>query len=80
MKENIKPEDMIILVVGDRAWGRGQTLDEALSQLKKAGGSKRCYIAYIAAPGTYIDEDGRTCFPQGNPPKYFHRVGVPEES
>jgi hypothetical protein len=66
-----------ILVIGDRAWGRGPTLGEALDNLKKSGGSRKCYIAYLAEADTYVDSMGYLSFPHhDNPPREFHRVGV----
>lgn len=75
----MKPEDMEILVIGDRAWGRAKTLSEALANMVKNGGSRRCYIAYIATSDSRVDPDGSLCFPHDCPPKEFHRVGIKKE-
>jgi len=65
-----------ILAYGDRAWGKGGTLGEALKNLVKAGGSRRRYIAYVVHPDTWITEMGYFCFPSGHEPKEIHRVGL----
>jgi hypothetical protein len=63
-------ETVKILVIGDRVWGKGDTLREAL---KKAGNPRR-YIAYLCEETTKVDPDGCICFPTGMRPREFHRV------
>jgi len=49
------------IAVSADAWGRGETMDEAKKQMKKAGGNLRTYLVYrwenlTAKP--WIDESG----------------------
>ncbi len=61
-------DDVIILVVADRAWGRGATLEEAL---KKVPGrlKPRKYKAYLTHKSTYIDDIGAAIYPTGFAPR-----------
>jgi hypothetical protein len=67
---------MAILAIGDRAWGKGETIPLALGNMIKAGGSRRCYILYIVHPDSYVTEMGDIAFPGEHPPKEIHRVGT----
>lgn len=69
------PEETIILVVGDRAWGKGATLDEARDKMVQCGGKRCHYVAYVAHPDTRVDEMGDLCFPTDQRPKLIHRAG-----
>lgn len=71
----MKPQDMKILVIGDQVWGKGDTLNEALKNMRKNGQSK-AYIAYIIHPDSWVDGMGSISYPTDYPPKEFHRVGV----
>jgi hypothetical protein len=65
--------DVRILVIGDRVWGRGKTLKEALANAHKP----RKYIAYLCVDDTSVDPMGRFVFPKKDQaPVEFHRVGV----
>lgn len=63
---SLKPEDMKILVVGDRVWGKGDTIKEALG---KCPGKTKYYNVYIAHPDTRVDEMGYLTYPTGMSPK-----------
>lgn len=68
----MKPEDMMILVVGsNHCWGRGDTLKEALENATKP----KSYRAYIIHPDTRVTSMGYMEFPNDFPPKLFHEVG-----
>lgn len=71
-------EKVWVLVIGDRAWGRGPTLYKALKELVDAGGSQRKYIAYLIHKDSYVDGMGSLTFPHDFPPREIHRVGVKE--
>lgn len=66
----MKPEDMKILVIGDRVWGKGDTLKEALEKAQKP----RHYFAYIIHPDSWVDECGSIVSKTGFQPKKFHEV------
>lgn len=57
-----------ILAVGDRVWGKGDTIDEALKNMRANGPSKK-YSLYRCHPDTRVDEDGRIVNPVGFRPK-----------
>lgn len=63
-----------ILVIGDRCWGKGKTLDDALAVARAHGGAAgvRRYMAYLAHPKTYVEEM-TIASPAGNfSPVLFH--------
>lgn len=66
----MKPEDMKILVIGDRVWGKGDTLKKALEKAQKP----RHYFAYIIHPDSYVDEMGTLVYNSDFPPKKIHEV------
>jgi hypothetical protein len=47
------PQDCKILTIGDRCWGKGDTLTQALKNMRKQGKSKK-YVAYIVHPDSSI--------------------------
>ena len=76
----MKMEEVVIITIGDRCWGKGLTLDEALANMVKEGGSsnRRHYVAFLAHKESYVDEvSGGISYPlaQGKP-REIHRVGV----
>jgi hypothetical protein len=70
------PEQMKILVVGDRAWGKADTLGEALTNMVQSGGKRSQFIAYVVHPDSTITGMGDISYPTDFPPKEIHRVGV----
>lgn len=46
-----------VLVVGDRCWGRGDTLEEALGNARAEGGRKgvRSYAAFVVSKTAQVD-------------------------
>jgi hypothetical protein len=65
---------MKVLVIGDRVWGRGPTLPEALEAVRKANGRKpREYIVYACHPDTRVDDMGYMRHPKGFEPKEIWR-------
>lgn len=75
----MKPEDMKVLVIGAYVWGKGNTLTEALKNMRKNGKSSK-YIAYIVHPDSWVDGMGAISYPSGYAPKEIHRVGIPQNS
>lgn len=71
----MQPTEMKILTIGMFAWGMGDTLDESLKNMVKAGGKRNNYIAYVAHPDSNVNGMGDISYPTGFPPKEFHRVG-----
>ena len=53
-----------IIAISENYWGRGDTVEEAMRQLKKAGGTtRRGKMLLQSAPyGAYISDDGGTCY------------------
>lgn len=70
----MKPEEMKILVVGDRVWGKGDTIGEALAKMKGNGRSKE-YVVFVCHPETRVDPDGFLNYPMDFPPKEIDRKG-----
>lgn len=77
----MKLSDVRILVIGDRVWATGKTLNEAVEKAKTIGGkaSVKKYIAYLVQEGTKVD--GMCWFypDEDSKPVEFHRVGFPKE-
>lgn len=67
--------DVWVLVVGDRVWGKGETMKEALTKMRKNGKSSK-YLVYIAHKDSYVDDMGSLCYPKDCPPKLIHKVGI----
>lgn len=66
------PRDMKVLVIGDRVWGKGDTVDAALL----AAGHPKEYMIYVAHPDTYVDKMGNFVMPSpADSPKRVHVVG-----
>lgn len=63
---------LVVIVVGDRVWGKGLTAEDAVAAMKKAGGSRR-YQIYVGHADTRVTEDGSFAFPPGWHPKYVGR-------
>lgn len=73
------PDDVKILVIGDRVWGRGETVDEARRQCKRINKKLPTrYIVYIATADVYIDDTGAICSPHGAYYREICRIGVPK--
>lgn len=72
----VSPADMKILVVGDRAWGKGDTLRSALDELARSGGRRNYYKAFIVHPDSYVTDMGSISYPLDYPPKEFHKIGM----
>lgn len=65
-----------ILVVGDRCWGRGKTVEEALAKARKEGGAAgvRSYAVFLAAADSHVDEvNGGIFHPSGLRPAVIMR-------
>lgn len=70
-----------IIVVGDRYWGSGSTVEEARKVMnKEAGHTLTKYIVYVVHPTARIDEMGSFCWHGGRTTylqKEIQRVGMP---
>ena len=77
----MKPTDLKVLTITHHYWGMGDTLNEALNKMRKAGArDKKHYIAYIVHPDTRVSPmDGSLNYPIDFPPKEIHRVGIKEK-
>jgi hypothetical protein len=76
----MKLRDIKILVTGDRCWGKGDTIAEALANASLAAGKKQTkYFVYLAHPDTTVDDMGDFGFPSSKDhefqPREIHRVG-----
>ncbi len=73
--EEVTPQEMRVLVIGEGVWGKGDTLEEAL---KNAGRPKK-YLVYVVHPDTQVNVmDGSLSFPLGMNPKEIVRKGIPK--
>lgn len=70
-----------IIVVGDRYYGKGDTIEEARKNMnKEAGQALSKYIVYVVHPTARIDEMGSFCWHGGRSvysPREIGRVGLP---
>lgn len=70
-----------IIVMGDRYYGKGNTIEEARANMRKeAGTSLSKYIVYAVHPTTRVDEMGSFCWHGGREmykPQEIGRVGLP---
>lgn len=71
----LKPEDMKFIVMGDRIWGKGNTLTEAIANMRKNGRSTK-YVAYLVHPDSTVTDMGDISYPLDFPPKKIHQVGI----
>ena len=66
----------IFVAMSMNYWGRGNTIAEAMKQLKKAGGTcaKGKMLILNAPEGASINDMGDICFPhqEGDGPHYWH--------
>jgi len=74
----MKPQDMKILAIGDRCWGKGNSVDEAIKNMRQHAPpeARNRYILYVCHPDTRVCEDGALAFPHDIPPKEIQRKGV----
>ena len=71
--------DLRILVRSANYWGIGHTLSEALSEMKKIGGSSclRCYQAFLVHKDAYCEDVNGWIMYQNNwTPREIHSVGI----
>jgi len=67
-----------IIAISANYWGRGDTVEEAMKQLKKAGGTTRKgkMILQSAPEGAWVNELGSTCWKgDAELPYYIDRKG-----
>ncbi len=65
-----------VLVFADRAWGKAETLRQALKNAADAnsGRAVRKYVVYLVHKDTYVDSMGRLSYPLPWHPREIHRV------
>lgn len=67
-------DDVIVIVIGDRVWGRGPDVETAHRNARKP----KKYIAYLAHSGSSVDEvSGGILYPLAYPPRELFRKGLP---
>lgn len=66
-----KPDDVKggewFVAVGANTWGRGRSIEAAVTQNVKAGGNRKTYLVYKVdvepgKPGPYVDDFGNVCY------------------
>jgi hypothetical protein len=73
--KKLKLADVSFIVLGERVWGKGDTLTDALANMRKNGSSSK-YVAFVVHPDSNVNIMGNIGFPVGFPPKEVHRVGI----
>lgn len=76
MAEPLTIQNAKIIAIGDRVWGKGDTIPEALANMRKNGKGNK-YVLYLAHPDSGVDQvSGGITYPIDHPPKEIHRVGL----
>ena len=68
-------DDVLVLVFGDRVWGKGPTLRAALDKARKP----RKYVAFVVHKDTYVDDLGSLQYPLPFALREILRRGLPKE-